>query len=217
MASLIRQAERDAYSTVLRAFKYQTEDLSWEKQELMIDLRKELRISDDEHKQLLCASSTDENLNSIRNWRRISSHQPASCSTSQPVHDVLPSPTDLTQRKRRWTSNQPLPNLPSVKSVQNSSAGPAREHHVRDCNLYSSLPSKAPVQAEALDQLIGRKAMIRWPSDEKFYEVTITEYDPSQGMHMLVYDDNEETETYEWADISKVLPCLDTFGKAVTN
>ncbi|OIV95444.1 hypothetical protein TanjilG_06906 [Lupinus angustifolius] len=191
-ASLIRQAEKEAYSSVLRAFKYRTDDLSWEKQELMIDLRKELKISYDEHKEIVRETNTDETLNSIRNWRRTRSYQPAGCSTSQPVRDVLPIPTDSTPRKRPKTTNL------------YSSAGPSREHHVRDCNLYSSLPSKAPAQAEELDRLIGRKAMIRWPSDEQFYEVTITEYDPSQGMHKLVYDNNEVNETFEWSDINQI-------------
>ncbi|CAL0302490.1 unnamed protein product [Lupinus luteus] len=206
VASLVRQAEKDAYSSVLRAFKCRTDDLSWEKQELMIDLRKELRISYDDHKEILRETNIDETLNSLRNWRRNRSYQSAGCSTSQPVRDVLTSPTDSTSRKRPKTINplQPLANLPSVKSVQYSSSGPAREHHFRDYNLYSSLPSNAPARAEEFDRLIGRKARIRWPPDEQFYEVTITEYNPSEGKHKLVYDHNGVNETFEWADINKI-------------
>ncbi|KAL4589721.1 hypothetical protein LXL04_002630 [Taraxacum kok-saghyz] len=53
MESQIHYLEQVAYSSVLRAFKAQSDALSWEKEGLITELRKELRVSDDEHRELL--------------------------------------------------------------------------------------------------------------------------------------------------------------------
>uniref|UniRef100_A0A6V7QXA9 ENT domain-containing protein n=1 Tax=Ananas comosus var. bracteatus TaxID=296719 RepID=A0A6V7QXA9_ANACO len=58
--------ETKAYSAVLRAFNAQSDVLSWEKAELISDIRKGLRISSAEHKEILRKISSDELVNSIR-------------------------------------------------------------------------------------------------------------------------------------------------------
>ncbi|KAJ7519127.1 hypothetical protein O6H91_20G024200 [Diphasiastrum complanatum] len=49
----MRKLELDAYIGVLRAFGAQSEAITWAKERLMTDLRKELRISDEEHRSFL--------------------------------------------------------------------------------------------------------------------------------------------------------------------
>lgn len=68
--------ETDAYGAVLRAFSAQSEGLSWEKEALITELRKELRVSDKEHREILGKISLDGSINSIREWRKATSgHQ----------------------------------------------------------------------------------------------------------------------------------------------
>lgn len=49
--------------------------------------------------------------NEIREWRQTGCYQPARRSTSQPVHDILPSPTVSASRKKQKTSHSVLPFL----------------------------------------------------------------------------------------------------------
>lgn len=89
----MRRIEQKAYASVLRAFKAQADAISWvinsyhwitrtltllptcsissgiwhqEKESLITDLRKELRVSDDEHRELLSSLDADETLRGMR-------------------------------------------------------------------------------------------------------------------------------------------------------
>ncbi|GLT96164.1 hypothetical protein SLE2022_138080 [Rubroshorea leprosula] len=53
MEAQIHQLEQEAYCAVLRAFRAQFDAITWEKEGLITELRKELRVSDDEHRELL--------------------------------------------------------------------------------------------------------------------------------------------------------------------
>lgn len=100
----------------------------------MTDLRRELRVSDDEHREILTRVNADETIRRIRfvimkipvvgkycygilytvmfytvlyvirEWRESGGHQTALLSTSQPIHDLLPSPTVSGSRKKQKTS-----------------------------------------------------------------------------------------------------------------
>ncbi|KAG5069237.1 hypothetical protein JHK85_001614 [Glycine max] len=48
----IHLLEQEAYSSVLRAFKAQADAITWEKESLITRLRKELRLSNEEHREL---------------------------------------------------------------------------------------------------------------------------------------------------------------------
>ncbi|XP_027935743.1 protein EMSY-LIKE 1 isoform X2 [Vigna unguiculata] len=197
----------EAYSAVLRAFKAQSDALTWEKEGLITELRKELRVSDDEHRELLTRVNSDEIIHRIREWRQTGCYQPARRSTSQPVHDILPSPTVSVSRKKQKTSHsgQSLPALSSVKSVQYTSAGPTGGRHFSNRNA-SALASNAPAEAAAFDPLIGKKVWTRWPEDNHFYEAVVTDYNPADGRHALVYDINKVHETWEWVDLKEISP-----------
>ncbi|KAK8963164.1 hypothetical protein KSP40_PGU014889 [Platanthera guangdongensis] len=110
MESQIHQLEQEAYSSVLRAFKAQSDLLTWEKETVITELRTELKVSDIEHRELLSMVNTDDLIRRIREWRQAGGRQPALMNHAQPVPDSLPSPSVSGSRKRKTTS-QPLPSL----------------------------------------------------------------------------------------------------------
>ncbi|XP_073109677.1 protein EMSY-LIKE 3-like isoform X2 [Elaeis guineensis] len=62
--------ETEAYDAVLRAFNAQSDVLSWGKEGLITDLRKELRVSDAEHREILAKINSDDSIKSIREWHK---------------------------------------------------------------------------------------------------------------------------------------------------
>ncbi|CAJ2673078.1 unnamed protein product [Trifolium pratense] len=204
----IHQLEQDAYSAVLRAFKAQSDALTWEKEGLITELRKELRVSDDEHRELLTRVNSDEIIHRIREWRQTGIYQPPRRTTSQPHHDILPSPTVSASRKKQKTSHsgQSLPGLSSAKSVPYGSSGPAGARHFANRNSSSNLLSNAPAEGSTFHPLVGKKVWTRWPEDNHFYEAVITDYNSADGRHALVYDINKANETWEWVDLKEISP-----------
>ncbi|CAL5414852.1 unnamed protein product [Camellia sinensis] len=43
-----------------------------------------------------------------------------------------------------------------------------------------------------------------WPEDNNFYETVITDYNPVEGRHALVYDISTADETWEWVNLKEV-------------
>ncbi|XP_061349055.1 protein EMSY-LIKE 1-like isoform X2 [Gastrolobium bilobum] len=194
MEAQIHQLEQEAYSAVLRAFKAQSDTLTWDKEGLITELRKELRVSDDEHRELLTRVDADEIIHCIREWQQTGCYQPPRRSTSQPVHDILPSPTVSASRKKQKTSHS------------YTSTGPTGGRYFTNRNSSNALASNAPAEAAAFDPLIGKKVWTRWPEDNHFYEAVITDYNPAEGRHALVYDINKANETWEWVDLKEISP-----------
>ncbi|RWW73246.1 hypothetical protein BHE74_00018896, partial [Ensete ventricosum] len=62
----IHRLEQEAYTSVLRAFKAQSDAITWEKESLITELRKELRVSDKEHRELLSRVNADDIIRRIR-------------------------------------------------------------------------------------------------------------------------------------------------------
>ncbi|CAI9103204.1 OLC1v1001652C3 [Oldenlandia corymbosa var. corymbosa] len=104
MEAQIHQLEQEAYSSVLRAFKAQADAISWEKESLITELRKELRLSNEEHRELLGRVNADDVIRRIREWRQSGGHQ----QPMQPVHDPVPSPPIAAPRKKQKT----VPTIP---------------------------------------------------------------------------------------------------------
>ncbi|KAJ0692272.1 putative ENT domain, protein EMSY-LIKE, plant, ENT domain-like superfamily [Helianthus annuus] len=69
MEAQIHHLEKEAYSSVLRAFKAQADAITWEKEGLITELRKELRLSNEEHRELLLKVNSDDVIRRIREWR----------------------------------------------------------------------------------------------------------------------------------------------------
>ncbi|KAL5539871.1 hypothetical protein UlMin_043570 [Ulmus minor] len=235
METQIHQIEQEAYCSVLRAFKAQSDAITWDKESLITELRKELRVSDEEHRELLSRVNADDVIRRIREWRKASGLQPGMPSAAQPVHDPIPSPTVSASRKKQKTSQSvgslsgaPPPALPP--SMQPSSSairrGPppaARSKKQKSSTQYPSsgltgraqaanrgssgaFPSTEIPGAGNFDTLIGKRVWTRWPEDNHFYEAVITDYNPVEGRHALVYDMNRPNETWEWVNLKEISP-----------
>ncbi|XP_028121366.1 uncharacterized protein LOC114318627 [Camellia sinensis] len=59
-------------------------------------------------------------------------------------------------------------------------------------------------EAANFDPLVGRKVWTRWPEDNNFYEAVITDYNPVEGRHALVYDISTADKTWEWVNLKEV-------------
>ncbi|KAE8660321.1 Protein EMSY-LIKE 3 [Hibiscus syriacus] len=236
METQIHLIEQEAYCSVLRAFKAQSDALSWEKESLITELRKELRVSDEEHRELLLRVNADDMIRRIREWRTMSGLQPGMLSTSQPIHDPLPSPSVSGSRKKQKTSQSvaslsmggPSPALhpsmhPSSLTMRRGPPPGAKSKKSKSSTQYPStgLPGRpqAPnrsssgafatnetAEAAPYDPLIGRKVWTRWPEDNHFYEAVITDYNRVEGRHALVYDINTANETWEWVNLKEISP-----------
>ncbi|WOK95293.1 protein EMSY-LIKE 3 isoform X2 [Canna indica] len=251
----IHRLEQEAYGSILRAFKAQSDAITWEKESLITELRKELRVTDDEHRELLSRVNADDIIRRIREWRQAGGGQSGMFNRVQP--DVpIPSPTVSASRKRQKTSQptpslsldapspgthsqlvaasmqpssaaakrgtatgakgkkpksvgdqvQALPSASSIKSMQYTSAGPSGRGQVANRNLSGAPITAEPAKRIPYDPLIGRKVMTRWPDDNHFYEAVITDYNPLEGLHALVYDMGTKNETWEWVNLKEISP-----------
>ncbi|WZZ22959.1 protein EMSY-LIKE 2 [Brassica rapa] len=180
--------EQEAYCAVLRAFKAQSDAISWEKESMITELRKELRVSDDEHRELLTSVHNDDIIKRIREWRQGGGNQVVRHVNNQSL-DVLPSPAYSASRKKQKTF-QSYPSMGSTRS--------------RSFNNH--LVSGAVSANEPAEALIGRKVWTKWPEDNSFYEAVITQYNAVEGLHALVYDLNTANETWEWVDLKEIPP-----------
>ncbi|XP_024012014.1 protein EMSY-LIKE 2 isoform X2 [Eutrema salsugineum] len=187
METQIHILEQEAYCAVLRAFKAQSDAISW-KESMITELRKELRVSDDEHRQLLNTVHNDDIIKRIRDWRQGGGNQVVRHGNNQSL-DVLPSPTFSASRKKQKTFH----SYPSIDSTRNRS-------------FSNSVVSGAVSANEPPEALIGRKVWTKWPEDNSFYEAVVTQYNSDEGRHALVYDINTANETWEWVDLKEIPP-----------
>ncbi|GLT96166.1 hypothetical protein SLE2022_138100 [Rubroshorea leprosula] len=175
MEGQIHKLEQEAYCAALRAFKAQFDAITWEKEGLITELRKELRVSDDEQRELLSKVNADDIIQRIRNWRWSGGNQAARLNATQPVHDLLPKPGVSASRKKQKTSQsiQSLPGLSSAKSMCYPSGVPAGN---RQFSNHGSLSANEPADAATIHPLVGRKVWTRWPEDNNVCEAVITDY-----------------------------------------
>ncbi|KAK7283846.1 hypothetical protein RIF29_13594 [Crotalaria pallida] len=238
METQIHQLEQEAYSSVLRAFKAQADAITWEKESLITELRKELRLSNEEHRELLGRVNADDVIRRIREWRQGGGHQPGMLTTGQGLHDSNPSPTvSASRKKQKITPSVPsrsfggpsppfppqtvtAPHQPSSSSAKRGpvpgSKGKKQKPGqilpgVSSMKQYPSGPggrNQVPNRAEgaSVDSLIGRRVRTKWPDDNHFYEAVITDYNPADGRHNLVYDMGSTDETWEWVNLSEISP-----------
>ncbi|MCL7041877.1 hypothetical protein MKW94_020707 [Papaver nudicaule] len=149
METQIHLLEQEAYSSVLRAFKAQSDAITWEKESLITELRKELRVSDEEHRELLGRVNADDIIRRIREWRQAGgAHQPGLLSTAQPVHDQIPSPTVSASRKKQKTTQ-------SVPSLSLNAPSPAL--HQQAVGGASMQPSSSSAKRAATAGARGKK------------------------------------------------------------
>lgn len=206
MESQIHYLETEAYFSVLRAFKAQSDAITWDKEGLITNLRKELGVSDDEHREVLGRVNTDESIRRIREWRQ--------AGGNLAIHDELQSPN--FRKKQRTSHTVPALTIPPAVLHPHSittdvQPSPSFRSQVRKSNQtngknqYGTPGTFVGHEAPAGGQeLVGRKAFTRWPDDNKFYEAVITQYNPQDGRHHLVYDMGTPRETWEWVDLRQI-------------
>ncbi|KAF1896463.1 hypothetical protein Lal_00034161 [Lupinus albus] len=238
METQIHQLEQEAYSSVLRAFKAQADAITWEKESLITELRKELRLSNEEHRELLGRVNADDVIKRIREWRLAVGHQPGMLSTGQALHDSNPSPTvSASRKKQKVTPSVPsrsfggpspfppqtltTPHQPSSSTGKRGSVPGPKGKKQKPGQIAPSVSSmkqypssgpggrnQVPNRAEGVsfDSLIGRRVRTKWPDDNNFYEAVITDYNPADDRHNLVYDMGSTEETWEWVNLSEISP-----------
>ncbi|KAK9010467.1 hypothetical protein V6N11_036975 [Hibiscus sabdariffa] len=208
MEAQIHLLEQEAYCSVLRAFKAQSDAITWEKEGLITELRKELRVSDDEHRELLNKVNADDIIRRIRDWRQAAGNQSARLGVSHPIHSLLPSPTVSASRKKqkKSQSGHSLPGLSSAKAMHYPSAVSSGSRQFNTRGFVGGFPAYELAEGATFDPLIGRKVWTRWPEDNNFYGAVVTDYNPSEGRHALVYDINTGNETWEWIDLKQIPP-----------
>ncbi|KAL0290924.1 UNVERIFIED_CONTAM: protein EMSY-LIKE 4 [Sesamum calycinum] len=144
MQAKIHQLEQEAYSSVLRAFKAQDDALSWDKEGLITELRKELRLSNEEHRDILSRVNADETIRKIREWRQSGGLRPGAHGASQAVHEAVPSPSVSASRKKQKIA-------PSLPSQSFGGPSPFNAQPVAAANQPSSSAAKR-------GQMMGQKA-----------------------------------------------------------
>ncbi|KAL2511606.1 Protein EMSY-LIKE 3 [Abeliophyllum distichum] len=249
MEAQIHQLEQEAYSSVLRAFKAQADAITWEKESLITELRKELSLSNEEHRELLGRVNADDVIQRIREWRQSCGLQPGMRGTSHAIHDPVPSPSVSVSRKKQniapslpsqsfggpsppfhsqamAAANQPssssakrgpnmgakgrkhksgqIPPGASSMKMQYPASGPTGRGQFSN-RISSGGLTNEPAEAASFDTLVGRKVRTRWPDDNNFYEAVITDYNPAEGLHALVYDIGTASETWEWVNLAEVV------------
>lgn len=164
----IHHIEQEAYTAVLRAFKAQSDAISWEMESLITELRKELRVTDEEHRKLLSKVNSDDLIGRIREWRKSNVLQPG------------------------------MPNCPTASA----------SYKKQKTSYASTGFNEAPKQVleNSSDPLIGRKVWTRWPEDNNFYEAVISNFNPIEGRHALVYDAGTPNEAWEWVNLREISP-----------
>ncbi|KAJ7562649.1 hypothetical protein O6H91_03G078500 [Diphasiastrum complanatum] len=120
---LIHKLEQDAYTAVLRAFGAQSEAITWAKERLMTDLRKELRISDEQHREFLGRVAGDDTIHQIHNWRQFGD-EPCGLASNPPPPDPSPSPVVSQSRKRHKSAQAPQSAFPPPPPAPVPSSGP---------------------------------------------------------------------------------------------
>ncbi|GAB2289091.1 hypothetical protein Dimus_023392 [Dionaea muscipula] len=80
----IHKLEREAYRCVLRAFKAQADAITWDKEGLMTGLRKELRLSSEDHRELLTKVNKDDVIRRLREFRKATNAHSGVPTASRP-------------------------------------------------------------------------------------------------------------------------------------
>lgn len=103
--SIIQSIEKEAYTAVLRAFMAQSDVLSWGKEGLITELRRELNVTDQEHRKLLTEIESDEFARMIREWRKSTCHAQELSSSRMDAPGFVPSSMSNASHKISMTSH----------------------------------------------------------------------------------------------------------------
>lgn len=105
----IHRMEMEAYNAVLRAFIAQSSVLSWGKEGLITELRKELNVTDIEHRELLMKIDSNESIRMIREWRKGTSYAQEPPPSKMNTAGIVPSSERYAAQKKLKTSHTSVP------------------------------------------------------------------------------------------------------------
>ncbi|KAG2579862.1 hypothetical protein PVAP13_6NG314500 [Panicum virgatum] len=140
----IHQMEQQAYTGVLRAFKMQSDALTWEKESLITELRRELKVSDEEHRALLNKVNEEEVVHRIRQSRQGNGMQSSLHRNSVVAHNLVP-----LKRQKKY-HHVPVYSLPAgpqspimhLHAVAGNKANTMAPENIRWGSAYQTLPNQ---------------------------------------------------------------------------
>jgi hypothetical protein len=192
----MRKLELEAYAAVVRAFGAQSEFFTWVKERLMADLRKELRVTEEQHRMVL--GEVDDSLLEYR----------PSCRMS-PGSAVTDGNANGSQSRKKQKMDPVVSTcLESAAAIIVAVAGGGTLKRV--AGTPRAKKTAAPKNLSQppgvgfdipVDNWLGRRVKTRWPDDGCFYEAVITRYDRERGLHALVYDMDTADETWDWVNL----------------
>ncbi|KAJ4721330.1 protein EMSY-LIKE 3-like [Melia azedarach] len=179
--------EKEAYSNVLRAFIAQSDLLSWGKEGLITELRKELNVTDTEHGELLVKINSDESIKVIREWRKGVQHP------QEPLYGKVKAPGFAPNSIGNALQKKVKTSQPSVSKSQHyvshgvPSLGTQSWKYVPHIPPTSgSLLSSVPVQIRD-DQHSGEFAMFTSRNSEQSTRIVSNNYQaPADGKQKVV-------------------------------
>ncbi|XP_042520131.1 protein EMSY-LIKE 1-like isoform X2 [Macadamia integrifolia] len=104
--------EIEAYSAILRAFNAQSDALSWGKEELITELRKELNVTDLEHRELLVKVDSDNLIRMIREQRKCTAGENGLLCNKVNSSGPKPNSVAYASHKRLKASHVPMSSSP---------------------------------------------------------------------------------------------------------
>ncbi|KAH9536599.1 hypothetical protein CY35_16G008200 [Sphagnum magellanicum] len=192
----MRKLELEAYAAVVRAFGAQSEFFTWVKERLMADLRKELRVTEEQHRMVL--GEVDDSLLEYR----------PSCRMS-PGSAVTDGNANGSQSRKKQKMDPVVSTcLESAAAIIVAVAGGGTLKRV--AGTPRAKKTAAPKNLSQppgvgfdipVDNWLGRRVKTRWPDDGCCYEAVITRYDRERGLHALVYDMDTADETWDWVNL----------------
>jgi len=214
----VRKLELEAYAAVLRAFGAQSEVLTWAKERLMSDLRKELRVTEEQHWMIL--GEVDDVLREYWPGGGASSRMLLAAAAGVSTAAVMDGNANTLQSRKKQKTTEPVgsPFVESAAIAAASTGGGWTQGGVSTKRGGGGVGAPRAKKAAALkpvvasqpgvlgfdipvDNWLGRRVKTRWPDDTCFYEAVITRYDRERGLHALVYDMDTLDETWEWVNL----------------
>ncbi|KAK4850544.1 hypothetical protein QYF36_007646 [Acer negundo] len=141
----IHYLEKEAYGYVLRAFIAQSDLLTWGKEGLITELRKELNVTDTEHGELLGKINSDKSIKMIRDWRKGVHCAQESISGKLNAHCFAPNSADDAPPKKVKTSHSSVSISRRHVSHSQPSFGTQAQKYVSRFQPVGTLPSTVPV------------------------------------------------------------------------
>lgn len=164
-----------AYHSVLRAFTPLYDTISPDQESLLAQLRKEFHVSDTFHrKSLRLIEEEDDEFHALKRTNQENEREGSKKEGSEREGDA---PTQ------------------GLNSVARQSRRPE--------SMEPSRSRAADSLADNKQLLVNRRFWIRWPKDNKFYEVLVTDFNKETNMHRLEYESNDSPNvSWEWIDIT---------------